>query len=139
MENFISGVSKTTLKAVSSGAVASIASKYILGIDAQVPIPFLNTNINSMLAYGLVVGGASAINEATKDFTLPLLGLDKGIVSTGQMIAGPALTGFATVGLSYIVNGMELPSTKGAVNGFLLGAGSDMAGSYVSSMWDNLN
>ena len=110
----------------------AVASRYLLGINGQVPI--WGMDVDSMIMYGLVCGGASAINEATKDFTLPLLGLDKSIASTAQMIAAPALTGAAVVGVSYFINGMKLPDSKGVVNGFLLGAGADIGGSYVANM-----
>lgn len=132
MDNLVNSVSKTTLKSISSGVVGALASRYILGINGQVPI--WGMDVDSMIMYGVVCGSASAINEATKDFTLPLLGLDKSVVSTAQQIAAPAITGGAVVGLSYFVNGMQLPDAKGVLNGFLLGAGADVGGSYVANM-----
>ena len=130
--DIVSGISKTSAKSISSGVIGALGSRYILGVSGQVPI--MGMNVDSMVMYGLVVGGASAINEATKDFTLPLLGLDRGIVSTGQMIAGPALTGAATIAIASVVNGFEIPPWDGSKNAFLLGAVSDIAGSYTANM-----
>lgn len=135
MNQLLQGSVSVTSKAVSSGVVGGLASRFVLGIEGSYQIAGLN--LDSMIVYGLVIGGASAINESTKQFTLPFLGISNPFTTTAQMIVGPSLTGAGSVGLSYFANGMILPSRESAMQGFLLGAVSDVTGSYVAEMVQN--
>lgn len=133
--NVLNGLSNTAVKAISAGVIGGLGAKYVLGVDGYLDI--MGMNIDSFLVYALVVGGASGINEATKNFTLPMLGISNPLSQSAVMIASPAISGATTLGLGYIINGMELPSKSGAIQGFLLGALSDIGANYIVDISKN--
>lgn len=128
----LAGLGRLVTKPVASGLVGFVGAKMLMEPGV---VPVLGVELDQAIVYGLVIGGASAINSATKEVTMPLLGIQDPLSRMAQMVAAPALTGAATVGVGVVANAISgaelLPSPKGALNSFLLGAGSEVVGSYA--------
>lgn len=95
-------------------------------------------NVSSNVALGLGIGGASLMNEITKEFTLPLI-IDKNASESVMLLASPSLTGIASIGTITLINSMNagsliLPSASDALKLFALGAVSELGGHYTSDI-----
>lgn len=126
----IGGIARLVSKPVVSGAIGALAAKLLL---APGYVEFMNYRIDVPIAYGIVIGSASAVNSATKEVVLPLIGINDPLSYAAQMIAAPALTGAMTVGLSIGVNGFALPEKRDALNAFLIGAASEIGSDYATA------
>lgn len=129
--NFLSNLSASSIKAIAGGIVGGLGSSMILGVNGEYPIPFLNFNIDSRLAYGLVTAGAIFVNDSTRYTILPMIIQDQS-GKLAHYVVSPALTGLEFDLISIVLNGFEVPSMQGLKNGFLLGYGSHIVGEYVA-------
>ena len=118
-------LSQTISKPLITGAVGSLLSKMILnGADMNL----YGYSIPSYLVDGVIITSASYVNEISKNYTLPLLGLNDQGSKTVQMIASPLLTGGFVAASVVIFNGGD---SSGLLTSVLLGASSEIAGQYA--------
>lgn len=125
----------TSVKPLIIGGTGALASKLFL---ESAYIPIYGYNVDLALFYGLVIGGASALNAMNENIIQPMLP-NGAIKAVGRGIQ-PLFTGLATLALLEgvaLYNGSSL-SMSSATKGFLLGAGSEVTGQYIKRSIDPL-
>lgn len=121
-------VKKLISKPVASGVIGGVGAGLMFGMG-DVALPF-GLSLPVPVVYGVVIGGSSAINSAYSEVIMPLFKIDDPLSQMAQMVVAPAVTGGITVGISTVLNG-GLPTAKGALGAFGLGAVSEIGGYYV--------
>jgi hypothetical protein len=79
---------------------------------------------------GITVGASSAVSETLKFWVLPYIPHNKSLAGLESMFLGPVITGVTSM-IAFPILTDSKP--KSYVNGFLLGAGSDLTGKYIYS------
>ena len=114
----------TAGKAAMVGAVGGIAGSYLFGSEGTLPL--MGMDVSIPVALGTAIGSASFIGEYAAGYVLPMLPQSAGAAKMEGMVLKPALTAAAAYGtVTMLLGTVEQP-----VQLLMLGAGSEVAGSY---------
>jgi len=119
-----------TLPAIVGGCAVA-ATTLLMGtpFSDTSSLPIIGVQLPSPIVEGITAGVASGTTEFVADFILPHIQGDEKLVRMERMVLKPALTGGALAGLAYFNS--NLPSLDSLGKNFLIGAGSEVAGTYV--------
>jgi len=97
----------------------------------------MNYSINSNLYYGVLGVAGSFVSELGKNWILPMIPNNMPFYQTEVMLIAPLLNaGIFALGTKYMVSGSSIYSSPGLLYPALLGAGSQVAGSYLyDAIW----
>jgi hypothetical protein len=112
------------LKSIIVGGVAGLGSSFLF--PSSETVPFLNMELSQPVGVGVAVGAASAVGSAVGKFVLPAI-QPQGMAQTESKLINPALTAAA----SYAVPLVFMGSVPNPIPLILLGAGSEVLGSYA--------
>lgn len=113
---------KDIIPAAISAVVGVIADKYILGQSLTATSSLLGIQTQRWISVGGTIFASDMIGEV-------LQGSVSGYIpSTSFNLAKPLISGASTAGLNYFASSSISP-----MNGFLLGAGSVIAGDYITN------
>ena len=116
------------------GGVAAVASRFFVGGSGTGTLPLFNMEWSPSTVIGVSCAGASIAAGLSHDYVLKMI---KGqSVATQELeakVLAPALTALATVGAAYVTIG-PVSDLRAALELAAIGAGSEVAGSYVHNM-----
>jgi hypothetical protein len=114
------------IPATISASVAVLADKYILGNSLTAKANLFGLKTQRWVSVGTVVFTSDMIAEVLKDSAMAYMPMTMTSKYSMDLIK-PLISGVSTTGLDYFGD-----RSLSAVNGFLLGAGSTLAGSYIT-------
>jgi hypothetical protein len=121
------GLTASVAKAAMVGAVGGIAGAYLFGGDGTLPL--LSMDVSVPVALGFAIGSASFVGDYAAPMVLGMLPQSAGAVAAETMMLKPALTAAAAYGtVTLLLGNVEQPLQL-----MMLGAGSEVAGSYAYS------
>ena len=115
-----------------TGAAASVAT-FATGDSFSSKMRLLGMDVSTPIAVGVTTLGASLLGEIIGNWALPYIPGNYRSAKTEKLIIKPAFTGAALVALM-MVAAPEALSQGSYVFPFLLGAGSEVAGRYISDI-----
>jgi hypothetical protein len=115
----------TLLKSALVGGVGGVAGAYMFGNSGT--LPFLGYDVSVPMALGGAIGAASFLGEYAAPMVLGMLPQSSGAVAAESMMVKPALTAAA----AYLTVSMLVGTVERPVQLMLLGAGSEVAGTYA--------
>ena len=116
------------------GGIAAAGSMFL--IDGAARVPFFGMDMSAPVAIGGAVAVGNIAASLSHDYVLKMLpGNDEKMIAWESAILGPALTGAASVLAANMTIGSITGSTA-MFQLFALGAGSQVAGSYVFAAID---
>ena len=114
------------------GGVAAVASKFFVGGSGTLPLFGMDWSPSTVI--GVSCAGASIAAGLSHDYVLKMI---KGqSVATQELeakVLAPALTAVATIGAAYVTIG-PVSDLRAALELAAIGAGSEVAGTYVHNM-----
>ena len=114
------------------GGVAAVASKFFVGGSGTLPLFGMDWSPSTVI--GVSCAGASIAASLSHDHVLKMI---KGqSVATQELeakVLAPALTAVATIGAAYVTIG-PVSDLRAALELAAIGAGSEVAGTYVHNM-----
>ena len=115
----------TLAKSAIVGMVGGYAGAYMFGGSGS--LPFAGMDVSVPVALGSAIGAASFVGEYAAGYVLPMLPQSAGAAATEGMLLKPALTAAAAyLTVTTLVGAVEQP-----IQLMLLGAGSEVAGTYA--------
>ena len=115
----------TLAKSAIVGMVGGYAGAYMFGGSGS--LPFAGMDVSVPVALGSAIGAASFVGEYAAGYVLPMLPQSTGAAAAEGMVLKPALTAAAAyLTVSTLVGTVERP-----IQLMLLGAGSEVAGTYA--------
>ena len=120
----------TAGKAAIVGAIGGVAGAYLYG--GQGTLPLMGMDVSIPVALGVAIGSASFVGEFATGYVLPMLPQSAGAATMEGMLLRPAMT----AGASYLTFSMLLGSVEQPLQVLMLGAGSEIAGTYA---WGTVN
>lgn len=133
--NYVNLLAMNSVESVSTGLSGAIGSKLLFGtryIDFNLPVLNMLNGYDSMILYGLIFGGANALSNVTGDFVLPLVS-GSNVYSYLNKLTKPISIGLLSVLLMFALNNFYI-SLMGGLQGFALGATSNIVGQWASNM-----
>ena len=115
----------TMLKSVIVGGIGGVAGAYMFGNSGNLPL--MGYDVSVPMALGGAIGTAAFIGEYAAPLVLGMLPQSSGMVAAESMMLKPALTAAA----AYLTVSMLVGSVERPVQLMLLGAGSEVAGTYA--------
>ena len=114
------------------GGCAALASKFFVGGSGSLPLFGMEWSPSTVI--GVSCAGASIAAGLSHDYVLKMI---KGqSVQTAELeakVLAPALTAVATIGAAYVTIG-PVSDLRAALELAAIGAGSEVAGTYVHNM-----
>ena len=118
---------EAAMKATVVGAVGGFAGAWLFGGDGTLALVGMDVSIP--VALGVAIGSASFVGDYAAPKVLGLLPQSAGAVAAETMMLKPALTAAAAYGtVTLLLGRVEQPLQL-----MMLGAGSEVAGSYAYS------
>lgn len=118
-----------------TAGVGAVGSRYLFGesvIGTDLPILNYLNGYDSLWLYFAIFGGSTALSNITGDFVLPLIS-GKPYFSYLNKLSKPISIGLLGVGIAMALDGFS-SDYMFYLNAFLLGAGSNIAGQWISEM-----
>ena len=115
----------TLAKSAIVGAVGGVAGAYMFGGSGS--LPFAGMDVSVPVALGSAIGAASFAGEYAAGYVLPMLPQSTGAAAAEGMVLKPALTAAA----AYLTVSTLVGSVQQPLQLMLLGAGSEVAGTYA--------
>ena len=115
----------TLAKSAIVGAVGGVAGAYMFGSSGT--LPFAGMDVSVPVALGSAIGAASFVGEYAAGYVLPMLPQSTGAAAAEGMVLKPALTAAA----AYLTVSTLVGSVQQPLQLMLLGAGSEVAGTYA--------
>jgi hypothetical protein len=126
-KNQAPGLMESVAKATVVGAVGGFAGAWLFGGDGTLSLVGMDVSIP--VALGVAIGSASFVGDYAAPKVLGLLPQSAGAVAAETMMLKPALTAAAAYGtVTLLLGRVEQPLQL-----MMLGAGSEVAGSYAYS------
>lgn len=112
-----------------TAVVGGISSKILYpGMSMEV----LGVDLDAGLFLGALAGGASFVNSTVENQIILRTGYDKTALGSAQMLFSPMVTGGVMVAGSFVLNGFNTSRPSDYITLFLLGAISEVVGSYTA-------
>ena len=116
---------QTLVKSAIVGGIGGVAGAYMFGSSGS--LPFMGYDVSIPMALGGAIGTASFLGEYAAPMVLGMLPQSSGAVAAESMMVKPALTAAA----AYLTVSMLVGTVERPVQLMLLGAGSEVAGTYA--------
>ena len=116
-------------KSVAQGALSAFGGYCLLG-NPRFEIPYLNTSAPGYLVNFLVGVASSLISDGVHSFVKKDVHISRKAQDEASLLLSSVLSGFLFNAGLYVTN-TNLPGDFGMVSGFAVGAGSDIASSFV--------
>lgn len=119
------------VKPVENFAICYLASKYIFNNTGKIKVPFLKDQ-DVHLGLGIFAGVSSAGAELAHNWILPEIVQGNQWQSSASMVLTPSLVGLGVFALAGYSDGYKVHNALNARNLVLLGAGSEIASTYLN-------
>ena len=127
-------VSEYLIKPAIVGGIAAAGSMFL--IDGATRVPFFGLDLSAPVAIGGAVAVGNVAASLSHDYVLGMLpGNDEKMIQWQSALLGPALTGAASVLAANATIG-SFTDSAAMFQLFALGAGSQVAGTYVYAAID---
>ena len=114
------------------GGCAALASKFFVGGSGTLPLFGMDWSPSTVI--GVSCAGASIAAGLSHDYVLKMIrGQSVATAELEAKVLAPALTALATVGAAYVTIG-PVSDLRAAFELAAIGAGSEIAGTYVHNM-----
>ena len=119
-------------KSVAQGALSAIGGYCLLG-NAKFDLPYFETNAPAYLINFAIGVAGSLISDGVHSFVKKDVHVSRKAQDEASLLLSSVLSGFLFNGGLYITNA-KLPADFGMVSAFAVGAGSEIASSFVVDM-----